>query len=373
VSRSASTPVEPKITVVFLLYHAARVVPALVDLLARQSHREFPRQSDWLAALFMDDASSDDTAQVLARSLHGAGAPSHYRMVLNPENLGLAGTLNKAFGLARTPYALTCHLDCRFGREDYVARMLELMEGHPRAAAITGQPAVAADTALPFAEKLNLISNLMDIFPASEGEELVPVGFAEGRCDVFRLEALRAVGFYDTTLRVAGEDQVLAGKLRRAGYEIYQAPRLTYYLSVSGEQDTVGKLVRHQRLFGRAHPYILILNRESRGGVVGDRAGMNRQRRLLLRTTQLAATGVYVFVAAALVLGWPAWWWGGALALLALAKGWLFLRHLRAVPFTAREFGAFVLLQPLLDASYTVGFVQGLWRVAGGTNGRSID
>jgi hypothetical protein len=66
-------------------------------------------------------------------------------------------------------------------------------------------------------------------------------------------------------------------------------------------------------------------------------------------------------------------WWGGALALLALAKGGLFLRHLRAVPFTAREFSAFVLLQPLLDASYTVGFVQGLWRVAGGTNGRSID
>jgi hypothetical protein len=100
---------------------------------------------------------------------------------------------------------------------------------------------------------------------------------------------------------------------------------------------------------------------------------MNRQRRLLLRTTQLAATGVYVFVAAALVLGWPASWWGGALALLALAKAGLFLRHLRAVPFTPLELGAFVLLQPVLDASYTVGFVQGLWRVAWGKSGRSID
>jgi GT2 family glycosyltransferase len=373
VSRSASGPGEPRITVVFLLYHAARVVPALVDHLARQTHPAFSRQSDWLEAIFMDDASTDDTMPVLALSLQRVGSPAHYRTVHNAENLGLAGTLNKAFGLARTPYALTCHLDCRFGRDDYVARMLELMEGHPRAAAITGQPAVAADTALPFAEKLNLICNLMDIFPASGGEELVPVGFAEGRCDVFRIDALRSVGFYDTTLRVAGEDQVLAGKLRKVGYEVYQAPRLTYYLSVSGEQDTVGKLVRHQRLFGRAHPYILILNRESRGGVVGDRAGMNRQWRLLLRTTQVAATGVYVFIAAALVLGSPAWSWGGALALLALAKGGLFLRHLRAVPFTPPEFGAFLLLQPVLDASYTVGFVQGLWRVARGINGRSID
>jgi hypothetical protein len=106
--------------------------------------------------------------------------------------------------------------------------------------------------------------------------------------------------------------------------------------------------------------------------VVGERAGLNRQWRLLLRVTQVVSTGVYVFSAAALVLGWPVWSWGGALGLLALAKGGLFLRHLRAVSFTPREFGAFLLLQPLLDASYTVGFVQGLWRVAGGTSGRPI-
>ena len=360
-STSASVPGEPRITVVFLLYHAEKVVPALVDVLTRQTHPAFPRQSDWLEALFMDDASSDDTVQVLARSLQEARAP-HYRMVVNPENLGLAGTLNRALGLVRTPYVLTCHLDCRFGQDNYIARMLELMERHPRAAAITGQAAVAADAPLLFAEKLNLIANLMDIFPASDDEELVPVGFAEGRCDAFRMEALRAVGFYDTTFRVAGEDQVLAGKLREAGFEIYQAPRLIYYLSVSGEQDTVGKLIRHVVLFGEKHP-ILVLKQGAAAGAVGNHAGSNRRARAILRFSQLTSVVVYAAAAAGILAGAQAWIWGGALTWIFLWKTCLFRRHFRAVRFSVPQIVGFWLLQPVLDLAYAYGFVRGLWRV----------
>jgi glycosyltransferase involved in cell wall biosynthesis len=374
VSTSAERPRagEPRITVIYLLYNAAGVVPALVDLLARQVHPSFPRQSDWLEALFMDDHSTDGTERVLDRCLEELGRPSHYHVVANPQNLGLSGTLNKAFGLARSPYALTCHLDCRFGRDDYVASMLDLMERHPRAAAITGQPVVPPGVGLPLAEKLNLVANLMDVLPAATDAELVTVGFAEGRCDAFRIDALRTVGLYDTTLRVAGEDQVLAAKLRDKGYEIYQAPRLTYHLSVSGEQDTVGKLARHQRLFGRAHPYIVILHRGSRHGIASGTAGANRRRRALLRATQVAASGVYAFVLAVLLAGWPAWLWGGALVALALVKAGIFARHLRAVRLTLPQLVLFGLVQPLLDLSYTVGLVEGVWLLLRGAKTRAI-
>ena len=197
---------------------------ALLQGLVRQAHPAFPRQSDWLEAVFVDDASGDGTAEVVARALAGIGSPSHYRLVVHPRNLGLAETLNETFRQAPTPFVLTCHLDCRFGSERYVAAMLDLIEAHPRAAAITGQPELPPGARLPFAEKLNVVANLMDIFPADTANELVPVGFAEGRCDVFRVEALRQVGLYDTQLRVSGEDQVLAAKLRAKGYEVYQAP-----------------------------------------------------------------------------------------------------------------------------------------------------
>ena len=286
----------PRITVAFLLYNAAGEVGALLQGLVRQAHPAFPRQSDWLEAVFVDDASGDGTAEAAARALAGIGSPSHYRLVVHPRNLGLAETLNETFRLAPTPFVLTCHLDCRFGSDAYVASMLDLIEAHPRAAAITGQPELPPGARLPFAEKLNVVANLMDIFPADTAKELVPVGFAEGRCDVFRVEALRAGGTLRHALRVSGEDQVLAAKLREKGYEVYQAPRLAYHLSVSAEQDSVGKILRHQRLFGRTTPYIVLAVPGSRDGLVGPNAGANRSRRALLRATQLAASAVLALV-----------------------------------------------------------------------------
>lgn len=351
----------PRVTVLFLLYNAATVVPQLVEGLTRQLHPAHSQQSDWLEAVFMDDASTDGTADAVEKALARHGFPAHYRLVVNPENLGLSGTLNKAFHQAQTPYALTCHLDCRFGSEDYVACLLSLIDSHPRAAAITGQPALSPDTPPTFAEKLNLISNLMDIFPASPEERLVPVGFAEGRCDVFRIDALREVGFYDTRLRTAGEDQVLAAKLREKGYGIYQAPHLVYYLGVSGEQDTVRKLIRHQHLFGRATPYIVLRVRGSQDGLVSPRAGRNRRRRALLRLTQIVGTGAYLVVLGTLFGAVPAWLALGALGLVVAAKAVLFGRHLRALRLPLGELAAFIALQPVLDLAYTLGLGRGVW------------
>jgi glycosyltransferase involved in cell wall biosynthesis len=355
---AASTP---RITVAFLLYNAAGDVGVLLQGLVRQAHPSFPRQSDWLEAVFVDDASRDGTAEVTAQALAAVGSPSHYRLVVHPRNLGLAETLNETFRLARTAYVLTCHLDSRFGSDDYVARMLALIETHPRAAAITGQPALPPGARLPFAEKLNVVANLMDIFPADPGKELVPVGFAEGRCDVFRVEALRRVGLYDTRLRVSGEDQVLAAKLRENGHE------------VSAEQDSVGKILRHQRLFGRTTPYIVLAVPGSLDGLVGRSAGANRRRRALLRATQLAASALYALLPLSLLAGWPVWAGGCALGVVALARGALFARHARAVRFSAGELLRFVLLQPPLDVAYTAGILEGLLRLAGGRRSVPID
>ncbi len=336
-----------------------------------QRHPAFESQASWLDAVFVDDASSDGTVEAVREALAAASGRRHARLVVHPRNLGLAGTLNEVFAQATTPFVLTCHLDCRFGSDDYVASLLSLIERQPEAAAITGQPRLPLEARLPFAEKLNIVANLMDVVPATRGGELVPVGFAEGRCDIFRVEALRGVGFYDTHLRVSGEDQVLAAKLRAKGYEMYQAPRLTYHLSVSAEQDSTFKLLRHQRLFGRTVPYIVLAVPGSLAGLVGRHAGANRSRRTLLRATQLASSAAYALALASWTFGWPAWLWGGALGLVALVKAALFARHARAVHFSLAELGAFVALQPALDLAFTAGVAEGFWQLARG-RGRPI-
>jgi GT2 family glycosyltransferase len=366
-------PPGPRVTVVFLLYNAERTTPALVRTLAQQSRPSETGQSAWLEAIFMDDASTDGTRDVLARSLEERGHPPHWRVVHNSTNLGLAATLNKAFSLVTTPYALSCHLDCLFGDETYASRLVDLMDAHPQAGAITGKPSIPSGGELPFAEKVNLVANLMDVLPDEGGADLQPVGFAEGRCDIFRLAALQAAGFYDTTLRTAGEDQVLAARMRAKGYEVYQARALSYVLSVSDEQNTLGKLLRHQRLFGRAHPYILLRARNTSVGVAGERAGANRRARLFLRIQQAGSTAALVAAALLVLTGGSRLAAGSLLAAVVLVKAHLFRRHLAAVGLTFRERFAFFALQPALDVSYTWGLVQGLLRLGAGSPARPID
>jgi GT2 family glycosyltransferase len=368
VSASAigTAPRAPLVTVVMLLYNAAPEAEGLVASLVRQRHPGFSSQSDWLDAVFVDDASSDDTVGEVRRALAAAGSPAHYRLVAHPRNLGLAGTLNETFADAKAPFVLTCHLDCRFGGDDYVASMLELMTRHPDAAAITGQPTLPPERRLSFAEKLNVVVNLMDVLPERDGAELLPVGFAEGRCDIFRAEAVRAAGLYDARLRVSGEDQVLAARLRATGFSIYKAARLEYRLSVSDEQDSVGKILRHQRLFGRTTPYILIAVPGSASGLLGARAGPNRTKRALLRAAQLAGAAALAAGALSLALGWSAWPWLGAYALVLAARLALQLRHALAVRLDPGEWLALVALQPALDVAYAAGIVEGLWLLVRG-------
>ncbi len=124
--------------------------------------------------------------------------------------------------------------------------------------------------------------------------------------------------------------------------------------------------MRHQQLFGRAHPYIMIRVQGTRSGVLGRSAGANRPRRALLRTTQVGSSGAYLLVVVALLAGWPTWVWTGAPLLVVLVKAVLFARHLRAVRPGWSELAAFCLVQPALDLSYAFGLAQGLWHLARG-------
>lgn len=349
-----------RITVLVLLYNAEKAVPDLVRSVLAQRHPQGAPAAEWLQVVFTEDGSRDRTLEVLRTELERAGSPGHVRVLPNERNLGLSATINKALESVTTPYVLTCHCDCLFGRDDYVWRMIDLLDRHPDVGAITGQPELELEPRPRFAERLNMVANLMDVFPADGAEELAAVGFAEGRCDGFRTEALRAVGRYDESLRTAGEDQILAARLRRAGYRVCQARDAKYRLSVSDTQDSVWKIVRKQMLWGMVHPYLLVHDRGILQGSVGAEAGRNRRLRSVLRASHLAATAAWLALAGFALAGLPVLPPLCVLGALVLAKLGLHARHVRKVGFNAAELLAFIVLQPAFDLLYAVGVVRGV-------------
>lgn len=356
-------PEPARITVVFPTYNAAAAVPGLVAAIMAQRPPAGADPATWLEVIFIDNASPDETVERLERELAAAAPPFPVRVVRNDENLGLARSFNRALGMVATEFVLTCHADCRFGSDDYVARALDLLERHPDVAVVSGQSVADVEAGLSQVEKVYLAANLMDIFPDGH-DELVPVGFAEGRCDAFRMEALRCAGFYDTTLRRAGEDQVLSSRFRADGYRVCRAPGLRYYLSVSSDQDSLLKLVRHAQLFGRVTPYLMLANRGTVAGVAGPAAGRNRTERSALRALQLVGAGAMVAAGAALATRRSPL--PPALVLLAAAgaKSALFGRYVRHLRFEPADLAALAALQPALDVAYATGIAKGLVQLA---------
>lgn len=349
----------PRITVVMPLYRAAQDVPALVAALAAQEHPDHAEHAEWLEALLVDNASDDGTAEAVRHELEAHGNPPSWRLIENPENLGLARSLNRALGMTHSPFVLTCHADCRFVGPHYVADMLRLLERTPDAGAITGKPEMPPE-ALSLVERVYAIANLMDVLPTpQEAPDLVPVGFSEGRCDGFRMDALRAVGMYGQKLRLAGEDQVISAQMRAAGYEVYQAPHLRYRLSVSAMQDSLGKLVALQRRFGRVNPTILLANRGTRAGVAGRRAGANRRARTMLRTLEIAGAAAIAGGIAGALLRRPVMPWIGLGAAALGAKAALARPYAQAVGAGPADLATWAALQPAIDAAFCLGLAEG--------------
>lgn len=352
-----------RITVVFPTYRAGDAVAGLVEGIARQRPPEGANAATWLEVIFIDNASPDATVGRLEDALAAAALPFPVRVVRNDENLGLARSFNRALGMVATEYVLTCHADCRFASDDYVARAVGLLDRNPDVAVVSGQSIADVDAGLSRVEKVYLAANLMDIFPDGE-EELAAVGFAEGRCDAFRMAALRAAGFYDTTLRRAGEDQVLSARMRASGYRVCKAPGLRYFLSVSSDQDSLLKLVRHAELFGRVTPYLLVANRGTVAGIAGASAGPNRTRRTGLRALQLIGSAAWLGLGIAAASRRSTIAATGLLVVAGAAKSALFMPYLRHLRFGPGDVAALATLQPALDVAYSAGFVKGLARVA---------
>ncbi len=117
------------VAVCIVTYGSAPDLPACLAAIAAQDHRP-------LELVIVDCASSDDSLAV-ARATATPGVPK--RVVALGRNLGFAGGMNRAFGLAGAPpYLLTLNADA-VPRPSYVRRLLERVRRSPRAAAVTGR------------------------------------------------------------------------------------------------------------------------------------------------------------------------------------------------------------------------------------------
>ncbi len=114
---------EPSVSVLIPSYNCARYLPETIDSVLTQNLRDFE-------LVILDDRSSDDSAEVIARY---AKRDDRVRFHVNERNLGLVGNWNACLGAARGRYVKFLHSDDKLTRPTALQRWVELLERSPSA------------------------------------------------------------------------------------------------------------------------------------------------------------------------------------------------------------------------------------------------
>ena len=315
---------------------------------------------------------SDGTAEAVARALSAIGSPSHYRLVVHPRNLGLAETLNETFRQARPPSSsratstAASEATATWRRCSTSSRPIRAPPPSP------GSRSSPPGARLPFAEKLNVVANLMDIFPADAAEGARPGGLRRG--------ALR---------RVPGRGAAPGGALRHAAAGLGRGPGPGGEAPREGLRDLpgaspgvppLGLRRAGQRREDPAPPASLRPHDPVHrpGGSRQPRRPRRPERRRQPHAASPAAgdtaRGERGLRPRPALARWPGGRPGSGGAPRPRRRG--SGRALRAAragrALLGAELLAFVLLQPLLDVAYTAGILEGLLRLArGGRSARS--
>jgi GT2 family glycosyltransferase len=229
------TTLRERVSIVLLTYNCgSRLVPIL-DRLTTVDVR----------IVAVDNASSDDTVAVLEKY-------EDVEVVRLDRNIGAAG---RNVGLRRTttPYVAFCDDDGWY-EQDALAHAADLLDAYPRLGLVNARILVGTRNTL------DPISAIMEDSPLPERHGIpgkVLLGFMAGAV-VVRRAAYEQAGGYEERFFIGGEEETLAFKLARLGWQMRYVPEVVMhhepsvanapYLRAYGLRNTLWNCWLHRRL-----------------------------------------------------------------------------------------------------------------------------
>lgn len=208
---------DPRVAVVVITHQrCAELVVALERLLA------LPEQPH---VVVVDNGSTDGTADAVRTRF------PEVELVASPENLGAVG---RNVGVARldTPYVGFCD-DDTWWEPGSLRTAADVLDAHPRLAVVTARILVE-----PGGREDPIVPELRD--SPVRGADWLPgpaLGSFLAGASVVRREAFDEVGGFSERLWLGGEEELMAGDLATAGWELCYLPQLTVHHQASRARD----------------------------------------------------------------------------------------------------------------------------------------
>jgi N-acetylglucosaminyl-diphospho-decaprenol L-rhamnosyltransferase len=226
--------------------------------------------------ILVDNASEDGSADAVSEAM------PHVHVVRAHTNMGAAAR-NAGAELAATPYVAFAD-DDSYWEAGSLGKATTLLDVHPHVALLTAQVLVGPDG------RGDPISAAMEAAPLGTPPDLpgpAVLGFL-GCAAVVRRDAFLAVGGFNPTLHVYGEEALLAMDLAAAGWGLAYVPALIVrHLPLPAGRDVEGRRRRQARndlltaWLRRPLPIAVAAARTAWRAGGSDRAGLADAARLL--------------------------------------------------------------------------------------------
>ena len=209
---------DPRVAVVVITHQRRdEVLLALSRLVA------LPEQPH---VVVVDNGSTDGTAEAVAERF------PQVELVASPENLGAIG---RNVGVARvdTPYVAFCD-DDTWWDPGSLPTAADVLDAHPRLAVVTARILVE-----PGGREDPIVPELRD--SPVQGADWLPgpaLGSFLAGASVVRREVFTEVGGFSERLWLGGEEELMAGDLAAAGWELCYLPALTVHHQASKARDS---------------------------------------------------------------------------------------------------------------------------------------
>lgn len=199
-----------RVSVVIPVHNYANYLPYAVAC-AMEQETDFPFE-----VLVIDDASTDDTPDVIQRLIEKYGYEHdggrvQFRTLRNAENLGVAGTRNRGIRQATGDYIVCLDADDGFSSPHFLQRLADYLDDNPAVGcAYTGLGMMTDD---PGVLKRSAWPGAFDAKAQCNGKNQVPT------CNMFRRAAWESAGGYKQYMQPA-EDAGLWLAMSMTGWDI---------------------------------------------------------------------------------------------------------------------------------------------------------
>jgi glycosyltransferase involved in cell wall biosynthesis len=246
---SAERPHGTRVSAIVPVFNGEESLARAVQSLLEQ------RYSD-LEILLVDDGSSDGSPALEDRL---ASDDARVRTLRIRENRGLAPTLNTGLRSVDSPLVLLLHQDCELRGPDWIARAVERLEASG-ATGVLGRAFHDVGRMTPLERVFWVVRAHTGATSLAPNRHTTLTLFSENKCDLYRRDALLAVGGFDESFRTGGEDQLLALRLAQGGGRVLTPDDLWFDLTL-GSDRRLGRGIHKELRYGQQMRSVLLRSR----------------------------------------------------------------------------------------------------------------